>query len=632
VTVPESVRFTFTAAERDIYRKRERPPVSAWASQHIVVQDGPYAGSRLRLDATPYLGGIMDTLYQSGVEEVDVCASPQGGKSELMFACLLYSIAHYPGPKLLAMPDEATLARAVTKKFLPRLKGSAALRRVYLRDNKDAIELRDGSTIYLSSALSPAQRASVTVLHEFLDEVDLYRQLAGQGDPINELRERTISYGPKRRVLAVAKPMGDETSTIWTMVTKECDELRRYVVVCPCCGTLQVMTLDNVAVLDGCTDPREIKRRRLGRYQCPHCKYMWTDHARDVAVGRGEWRADEAVLRPRRVGFHMCSLIYPFVSLSEIAADKVEAESIDDDKVKREFRNGRGALPFTPVEIDTKPESVLARRAMWLPAKTVPVEAVAVTCGIDTQATSFWFAVLAWGASLQSWLIDYGQIATWEDVMALVHETRYPILGRPGADMGIWRAAIDSGGNVSEHQVLTRTEEVYAWCRSRGEGRLFPIKGRSREHYVPVSWSVVDKLPKSGRAIPGGLRLYLLDVGYLKRLVFKRLSPDARQPMLLNAGTEATYAKHMAAERLVRARSGTFVWEAVSRENHLLDATMMAHACTDGSWTPSLQYLLAQADEQEADQAIAPGSAANETSTLAMAARRASDILAARRG
>ena len=115
--------------------------------------------------------------------------------------------ASSPHGDAATMPDEATLARAVTKKFLPRLKGSAALRRLYLRDNKDAIELRDGSTIYLSSALSPAQRASVTVLHEFLDEVDLYRQLAGQGDPINELRERTISYGPKRRVLAVAKPM-----------------------------------------------------------------------------------------------------------------------------------------------------------------------------------------------------------------------------------------------------------------------------------------------------------------------------------------------------------------------------------------------------------------------------------------
>ena len=59
MTVPESVRFTFTAAERDIFRKRERPPVSIWATRHIVVQDGPYAGSRLRLDATPYLAGIM---------------------------------------------------------------------------------------------------------------------------------------------------------------------------------------------------------------------------------------------------------------------------------------------------------------------------------------------------------------------------------------------------------------------------------------------------------------------------------------------------------------------------------------------------------------------------------------------
>lgn len=635
MTVPpaQTYTFSFTDGERRVYKKRVRLPVSVWAARNVVVQDGPYAGSRLRLDAAPYLAGIMDTLYLPNIEEVAVCASPQVGKTELLLSCLFYSMDYFPGPKLLAMPDEDTLGRAVEKKLLPRLKGSATLRKLYVRYAKGAIELTDGSSVYLASAQSPSQRASVSVRQMFLDEVDLYRQLAGQGAPVTEFRERTISYRGKRKHLLISKPLGDETSSIWVIVTTECDELRRYHVVCPACGTSQVMDDDNVVAIEGCKDPKEIKRRKLGRYRCPHCKYNWTDHARDAAVARGEWIADEPVQSPRAVGFHLPSLVSRFVSLSEIAADKLEAAASDDERKKKDYANGRCAKPYKAVTLETKEDAILTRRAMWLPAKTVPPEAVAITCGIDTQARSFWFSVLAWGRDMQSWLIDYGQIHAWEEVVRLVHGTRYPVLGQPGRDLGIWRAAIDSCGNATEHQILTRTEEVYAWCRTHGGGRLIPFKGRSRDHHVPVSWTTIDKLPHSGRGIPGGLQLYLLDVNFLKMLVMKRLMPEARQPMLLHAATGEDYAKQMAAERLVRDKNNRSVWEVLSRENHLLDATMAAHACADDSWSPSLSWILSQEQDDKAPQP-APGRPATieaGTSVLAQAANRASAILANRK-
>ncbi len=625
------VAFRFTASERRIYRKRERPRPSVWAAQNVVVQDGPYAGSRLRLDVTPYMAGILDTLYQPHVEEAAVCASPQISKSEMLQAALFYSMEFYPGPKLLAMPDEDTLTRAVEKKLIPRIKGSPALRKLFARLAKGTIELVDGSPVYLASAQSPSQRASVSVMHMFLDEVDLYKQLAGQGAPVTEFEERTISYGLKRKILKISKPMGDESSVIWVTLTKLCDELRRWQVPCPACGTVQVMDEGNVVVLEDCKDPKEIKRRKLGRYKCPHCNYLWTDHARNSAVSRGEWIADEPVLKPRAVGFHLPSLVSRFVSLSEIAADKVKAELSDDDRVKKDYANGRCAKPYKAIALETPQESILSRRAMWLPAKTAPVEAVALTCGIDVQMDSFWFSVLAWGDAMQSWLIDYGQLRTWEDVMGLVHGTRYPVLGRAGATLGIWRAGIDSGGNKTKHAVLTRTEEVYSWCRAHGEGRLHPIKGRSRDYHVNVSWTTIDKLPHSGRAIPGGLQLYLLDVNSLKRLLYKRLRQDARQPMLLHAQTGEDYARHLAAERLVKDRAGNYVWEQLSETNHLLDSTMIAHACADDSWTPSLSYLLEQEREETARAQEAPRPDADDrASILATAASRASTILANR--
>lgn len=411
--------FRFTDAERRIFRKRERPPIAAWAAQNVIVQDGPYAGSRLRLDVTPYLVGIMETFALDHVEEVLVPASPQIGKTELLMGCMFYCMDFAPGPKMLAMPDEDTLARAVQKKLLPRMRGSATLRRLLHRDTRNTVELRDGSTVFLASAQSASQRASVSVMHLFMDEIDLYRQIAGQGAPVYEFKERTISYSHKRKLLGISKPMGDEkSSTNWTMATEECDEFRRYWVRCPAvtCQRHQVMDLDRVVVLEGCKDPREIKRRKLGRYKCAHCGYEWSDYVRNVAVAHGEWRADTPVHRPLSVAFHLPSLVSPFVSLSEIAADRLAAEASDDPRALRDFYNGRGALPFRQKELETNETKILSLRCD-LPARTVPRGAVALTCGIDVQKRGYWFTVWAWAENLESWLVDYGYVpaagTTW---------------------------------------------------------------------------------------------------------------------------------------------------------------------------------------------------------------------------
>jgi len=604
-----TVSFRYSDAERAIYRKRERPRVSEWAARNIIVQDGPYAGSRLRMDVTPYMPGIMDTLFQPGVEQVAVCASPQVCKTELMMGCLFYSMEFYPGPKMLVMPDEDTLARAVQKKLLPRMRGSATLRRLYHRDTRNEVELRDGSSLLLASAMSPNQRAAVSIMHMFMDEVSLYRKIAGQGHPVTELRERTISYRDKRRVLLASKPMGDETDETWVIINHECDEIRRFHVACPACGAEQVMTLDRVKVVksdkllpgDDANDPRVVKRLKLGRYECEHCKYLWTDHARDVAVSRGRWvgggrwvdglrwENGDPVPNPLSVGFHLPSLVSRFVSLSEIAADRLAAEASGDPRKLKDYYNGRGALPFKQKEIETDEQKILTLRCDLAP-RTVPRGAVALTCGVDVQKRGFWFAVLAWADSMESWLVDYGYIAgDWEEV-ATLHDARYPVEG--GGDMGVWRLAYDSGGGKTDSDQWTRTEEVYLHVRKHAfTRRVFATKGASREQVSPVRWTTIDKLPRSGRLLPGGLQLATIDTDYFKGLLHGRMAPDARQALHLHSGTGEDFAAQVAAERLVRAKSGELVWEQFRQDNHYLDCLVLASACADPSWVPSLQML-----------------------------------------
>lgn len=461
------------------------------------------------------------------------------------------------------------------------------------------IGFRDGTSLFLASAQSPGQRASISIQDLFLDEEALYKQIAGQGVPVAEFKERTRSYARKHKILRVSKPIGGEECSI-AQALSEMDELRHYLVRCPACQAYQPMIKDRLVLLEKGASPREIKERRLGRYRCAECGYLWTDYLRDQAVQHGHWEAEEPVSRPRSIGFLLPAILSANVSISEVVAEKVAAERSDSPATKQQYINGMWALPFRMVEMESKEEEILSLVDPELPPRTVPGDAVALTAGIDVQARGFWYVVKAWRPDMSSVLIDYGRLTDWPAVQALM-DTRYPFetrSPRAGQSLHIWRAGIDSGGTRLDDAVVSRTEEVYTFVRRHGQGRLFACKGLSRESHTPVRATMIDRLPSSRMRIPGGLWLYLLDTHYFKGLVFGRLRMDAHQPMTLHSKTDETFARQITAEVLERDRNGHLVWKRLRKSNHYLDCVMMADACVDGSWLPSFQLIVEQSEQQ----------------------------------
>jgi phage terminase large subunit GpA-like protein len=616
------VRIAFTEAECRIFARRERISVSRWASRHLIVQDGPYRGSPLRLDVAPFLAGPMDAYSTHGIEEVIVCGSLQVGKTLFLYACLGFAVDYRPGVKMLAMPTKDSRDRVREKKLEPLLRGSPTLRKLIAKFRRESISLKDGTGIELATAESPSQRASITVQDLFLDEEDLYAG-SGQSTALEDFKGRTRSYGPLRKIARACQPKGDEESSIWRGITGA-DQLYCYEVVCPACRHSHLPDAGNIVVTEGETDPREVRRRRLGRYRCPSCKWLWSDHVRDLAVNAGAWKPyartesrgfapAPLVPRPMSVGYHMPAILSRFVSLSDLAARRMTAEASDDPEVKRQYYNDDLAMPYIPVEMQTDAERLLALREPWLPARSVPRGAVALTCGIDVQKRGFWFLVRAWMPSLASYVIDYGSLETWEDVNKLLFETWYPVLrdgGIPnfpggivppealtGEVMPIWRAAVDSGGTETDG-VYTRTEEVYMWARAAGQGTAFACKGASHAQVAPVRRVMRERMPHNGRPIPGGLPLYLLDTGVFKTLDFSRLlNAESRQPLRLHAECGADLTDQLSAEKLVRLR-GKLVWQQIRESNHLLDCLMLSAACADASWTPSLPHYVLQLQAQ----------------------------------
>jgi phage terminase large subunit GpA-like protein len=578
----------------------------------------------------------MNIFGRKEIEEVCVCGAPQTGKTLAMYACLGYSIERRQGTKMLAMPDDKTLARVEHEKLRPLLVSSSSLNSLILKMVKAQVRLKGGSSLFLSSAQSPSQRASITVRDLFLDEEDLYGKIAGKGDPVSDFLERTRSYFFDRKIMRVSKPVGDSNSSIWRAVTLGVDQTMSYEVPCPYCGEWQFFDESSVVALKLKSkeepDPNEILRLKLGRYQCCKCKNLWTDGQRDSAVGKGRWQPSSVkdstdngtyifykvpkVEKPLKIGFHLPAILSKAVSISELAAKAKMAAASEDPEVKQTQANGDWARPY--VAVVTKPDAIeiLKRRDFNLPARTVPYGAVALTCGIDTQKYGFYYLVTAWMPDMTKYIIDYGQLRSFDDVYRLVYETTYPVMDSEGKLSGevmeIWRAGIDSGGTVGEGE-YSRTVEVYEFCRLNGYDRLFPIKGASRDITPAIRYSLLDKMP-GGQVILGGLVLYLIDTGKMKSVIFPALQDEMASRPIKLYGTDPALddqtdlhkelIDQLTAERQIRTANGQTKWVQERKDNHYLDCLVIARACGDVSWIPSLHhYVLELEAEKAAEQA-----------------------------
>ena len=620
-----AVRFAFTEQERRIFTRVNAPPVSEWAAVYLIIQDGPYKGSPLRLDVAPFLAGPMDAFSAPGVEEVIVCGSLQVGKTLFLYACLGWSVVYRHGVKMLPMPTKDSRDNVRERKLDPLFKGSPTLRRLVAKYRRGSISLKDGTSILFPTAESPGLRASITVRDLFPDEEDLYGG-SGASRALDDFKGRTRSFEDDRKIARACQPKGGEESSIWRGITREADLLLCYEVECPACRQRHLPDVANITVPEEEKDPRAIRRRKLARYRCPNCKWLWSDHIRDLAVRAGGWKPyrwhdkrgfepGPAISRPKVAGFHIPAILSRMVSLSDLEARRLLAEASDDPELKRQYYNDDLALPYVPVEMQTDAERVLSLRQPWLPPRCVPHGTVALTCGIDMQKRGFWFLVKAWMPNMASYIIDYGTLESWEDAARLAFDTWYPVLaegGAPGHDpvlpvpgellngevKPIWRVALDSGGTETEG-VYTRTEEAYLWVRANGAGVIHACKGASHAQAAAVRRVIRERMPHNGRPIPGGLPLYFLDTGGIKTVAFSRLlNAESSQPCRLHSGCGQDLADQLSSEQQVR-KNGKLIWERKGGMNHLTDCLMLADAAADATWTPSLPHYVMQLQASE---------------------------------
>jgi len=584
----------FRKAERTVYRRRKRIPVSEWAERHRVITRGPYEGARYRNEITPHLAGILDASFDPSVQTIIICAAPQTGKSTVGDTCVGYAVDRAPGPVMWVYPDEETATENSQDRIQPMFRKSPRLR-TYLTGIKDdetakRIKLRH-TELYLAWARSAAKLGNRSIKYLVLDEIDKYPPVTNKREtsPVNLAEARGIWYeqlGGKRWKFSTPTV---ETGEIWQALM-EAQVVFDFWPRCPACGSHHPFQFEQIRWPEDVRDPKRVEEEGLAWAECPECGDRWDDDRRNLACRHGEWRArDDGHTelfrylkdnRPRKIGFHMPSWISRMVPLAAPAASFLRGQL---SKVHlKDFKNKHAAEPWLDYTVERQEDRILELRDQR-PRGIVPSDGMvaALTAGVDTQDNGFYFWIHAWGWGLEkeSWQVREGFVDSFDGLRKVLLEDRYP--AEDGSECRVRVAVQDAMGH--------KTKQVYDFCRLH-RGRIIPLQGvDTRRMTQPLKWTHIDRYPGTRKPIPGGIQLLQADVNYYKDDLSGKLEINPEDPGAWHLHAEATYelARHMCAE--VTNEKGLWVMRG-NRPNHYWDCAvynLVAYdllCALDGAW------------------------------------------------
>jgi phage terminase large subunit GpA-like protein len=186
------MRAIFAKGVLDDFLIRRQAMPSRWASENLVVPDGPHAGDPWNLELTPYIKEPLDFLGpDSGVNELAAMKSAQTGFTTLIIAAIGHSIDRDPCRIMVVQPTDAALSDFNRDKLQPAIDSTKVLSQKVAPQTSRSGE---GSAVYtkkfpggsisLCISTSAADLRSKTIKKLFRDEIDQYPDdLDGQGDP-----------------------------------------------------------------------------------------------------------------------------------------------------------------------------------------------------------------------------------------------------------------------------------------------------------------------------------------------------------------------------------------------------------------------------------------------------------------
>lgn len=589
---PAEVRGAYTSG----WNPDPELTVSQWAEEFRWLSPESAAEPfRWRNDRTPYLVRIMDDLTPADpVQRVVFMKGSQIGATEAGNNWLGYIVHHAPGPILMMRPTVNDAKKASKQRLAPMIRDTPVLAEriapVRSRDSGNTLLSKafPGGTLTLAGANVVADLKSSAQRFLFPDEIDEYKgDVEGQGDPIDIVEKRTLTFQSRRKVFLVSTPTIKGMSRIEKAYLAS--DRRRFMIACPHCGHADFLTWegpDRVAGVPGIHhhirwDPGLPETARM---VCGECEKDVHERHKPAMLAGGHW---EAFGESATHGYHLSGLYSPWLTWAEAAREFLEVK--DDPFRLRVWINQILGETYEERGDAIEPESILARLEAYPVGVDVPAGVGFLVSSTDVQDDRLETLVLGFGAGEESWVIDHqvfrGDTAgreVWAQLRRYLVGSRFR--HENGALMPIEISTVDTN---------FRTQEGYHFCKINARRNVFAVRG-GRERGKPiVQTSSVDKRHR--------VKVFTLCTDTAKDVIFGRLRimpfrsgssapgvvhfPEAYgggPASIEQRGVDQTFADQLTSEKAQwlwdKRRGPVRVWYKTEERNEILDLFVYAFA------------------------------------------------------
>ncbi len=542
-------------------------------------EPGDYDPSR-----TPYLNGPAEAFHNPKYSRLVNVFATQMSKTLFLFLCMMYRIDESPSPCLYFTPGRK-LSEEKSGEFSTILKENKGLYRKLQKGQRDKITEKyfGGVAVRFGWASSAKELCSHEAGLVVMDERDrMANNIDNEGDPVDLVEARTATY-PDSKVIVTSTPTREGSSAIWKLFEE--GTAQKWYLPCPDCKEYFLPTLS----IFKWAITKEQDQVTNAWIECPHCKFeIENQHKNDMNKKGLYVSPDQRIENGEVVGelkdnktasFWVSGLCSPWRTYKEAADSFVTAERSDDyariqvsvNTVFGELFKMRGEKPE---------EHQLEDLKTTIPSGILPAKILAITCGIDVQKDSIYYAVRAWSYRGESYTIEYGQLfalsqhGTDDDQIYIDIEEQILDLVWDLPDMKGYTAKIKLLGIDSGY----RTHNVYNFCRKNPEIRK-PFKGQ-KEQSAPIKTSY-QQVNYKGQHLPGGIKLFNHHTFYFKKLLYKKIrcgNNTGAGMWHLPYNIEDEYCAQILSEELVTMASGGEVFIKTG-ENHYLDCEVINEAC-----------------------------------------------------
>ncbi len=550
-----------------------------------------------------------------------------------------------PGPSMLVNATQKKTEEVLDRQLKTLFEHTPRLSRHLIKISGNSIKLTK-TVIDLGWPNSPITMADRSVRDIYGDEYGKWPRFAKQeASPGPLLDVRRDTYYDQSIMVLLSSPTHSAGPV--SVDYDACPDRVHGEVPCPKCGKYQPYDFWNGVKwnkLEGITDNRHkasrILEEGLAYYQCKYCSEKWKDSEKDAislkmvyvfdgdavnddiikkehqelekSMGRKVNRLYNRVIwngrKPSELGVQLSGLFSPWRSYSRFLSEMYKC--IGHPGKMQNFRNSWLGEDYEYMADKIDAEEFDKKIGKSGKRYACPHWATCLIATADTQQTSFFYTVRAWGPGYRSQLVDHGQVDSFKALRERTIDKEFVVDREGWGTVTPVKLFIDAGGGAIKGLNTTRTWQVYQFALA-DPGRIMPVRGHGGAYQMESSLQkrTIDYTPPGEFQEKVHVTYLRIETGCYKDLLSSRVKSGFEKDDYwgLHDEKDPDYLSQISSEHKVLEGQGDkqhFVWKTKTSgaANHFWDCENYQMAAAEFirvTATPSIEEIMKNTEENE---------------------------------